>query len=348
MADPATQRFVLKAILALPTPILRLLSGGGVVFQGGRTLDPRLQFLANAGRSAPPLASLTPEAARVATAQGLAAACGRRESGVSVEALSIDGPAGPIPLRAYRPPRLDPDAPLMVFAHFGGGVIGDLETCDAFCSILAKAAQCAVVSVDYRLAPEHRFPAGLEDVLAAYRWARDNTARFGAPAGKVAIGGDSMGGAFAAVVAQEMKRHGEPQPALQLLIYPAVDVASETQSMTTYADAYPLSRAAMDWFMGHYLGAEADPADPRASPIRSDDLSGLAPALVVTAGFDPLVDQGEAYAKRLRDAGVPVIYRCYDGLAHAFTAFTGVVPAADIACREIAGLLREGCQGRIH
>jgi acetyl esterase len=348
MADPATQRFILKAILALPTPILRLMSGGGVVFQGGRTLDPRLQFLANAGRNAPPLESLTPEAARAGTAQALAATCGPRESGVSVEPLTIDGPGGPIALRAYRPPQPDPAAPLMVFAHFGGGVIGDLETCDAFCSILAKVARCAVVSVAYRLAPEHRFPAGLQDVLAAYRWARDNTARFGAPAGKVAIGGDSMGGNFAAVLAQEMKRCGEPQPALQLLVYPAVDAASETQSMTTYADAYPLSRAAMDWFMGHYLGAEADPADPRASPIRTEDLSGLAPALVVTAGFDPLVDQGEAYAKRLRDAGVPVVYRCYDGLAHGFTAFTGVVPAADVACREIAGLLREGCQGRIH
>jgi acetyl esterase len=347
MADPATQRFVLKAVLALPTPILRLLSGGGVVFQGGRTLDPRLQFLANAGRSAPPLNTLAPEVARAGTAQALAATTGPRESGVSVESLSIDGPAGQVPLRAYRPPQLDSEAPLMVFAHFGGGVIGDLDTCDAFCSILAKVAHCAVVSVDYRLAPEHRFPAGLEDVLAAYRWARDNTARFGAPAGKVAIGGDSMGGAFAAVVAQEMKRCGEPQPALQLLIYPAVDVASETASMTTYADAYPLSRAVMDWFMGHYLAAEADPADPRISPIRSGDLSGLAPAVVVTAGFDPLVDQGEAYAKRLRDAGVPVVYRCYDGLAHAFTAFTGLVPAADVACREIAGLVREGCQGRI-
>jgi len=205
-----------------------------------------------------------------------------------------------------------------------------------------------VLSVDYRLAPEHRFPAGLEDVLAAYRWARDNSVRFGAPDGRVAIGGDSMGGAFAAVLAQEMKRTGEPQPSLQLLIYPAVDVASETQSMTTYADAYPLSRPTMEWFMGHYLGPDADPADPRVSPIRCEDLAGLAPALVITAGFDPLVDQGEAYAKRLRDAGVPVVYRCYDSLAHAFTAFTGVVPAADIACREIAGLVREGCQGRIH
>ena len=222
-----------------------------------------------------------------------------------------------------------------------------LETCDAFCSILACCGRTAVISVDYRLAPEHRFPAGLEDVLAAYRWGRDNAERFGAAPGQVAIGGDSMGGGFAAIVAQEMKRTGEPQPLLQLMIYPAVDLASETLSMRTYADAYPLSKATMDWFVGHYLGPDADPSDPRASPSRAKDLKGLAPAVVVTAGFDPLVDQGEDYAKQLKAAGVPVVYRCYDALAHAFTAFTGAVPCADVACREIAGLVREGYEGRI-
>lgn len=348
MADASAPKVLLKAILALPAPILRTMAGGGVVFQDGRTLDPRLQFLANAARGAPAMSSLTPQQARAGSAQALASVAGAREPGVATENLAIDGPLGPIPLRAYRPQTQDPAAPLMVFAHFGGGVIGDLETSDAFCSILSKVARCPVLSVDYRLAPEHRFPAGLDDVLAAYRWARDNATRFGAPEGRVAIGGDSMGGNFAAVVAQEMKRAGEPQPCLQLLIYPVVDVASETQSMTTFADAYPLSRPTMEWFMGHYLSPDADPADPRISPLRAEDLSGLAPALVITAGFDPLVDQGEAYAKRLRDAGSPAIYRCYDHLAHAFTAFTGMVPAADIACREIAGLLREGCQGRIH
>ncbi|MBQ1541788.1 alpha/beta hydrolase [Caulobacter sp. CCUG 60055] len=347
MADPAVQKFVLKGLLSLPTPLLRVLSGGGVVYQGGRTLDPRFQFMAAGAKRMPALAGMTPDEARAASAQGLAMTAGKLEPEVRTENLSIDGPRGPIRLRAYRPAEQNSAAPLLVYAHFGGGVIGDLETCDAFCSILAKDARCAVLSVDYRLAPEHRFPAGLEDVLAAYRWGRDNAARFGAPAGTAAIGGDSMGGNFAAVIAQELRRAGEAQPALQLLIYPAVDVASETQSMTTYADAYPLSRATMDWFMGHYMPTDASPTDVRLSPIKETDLSGLAPAVVVTAGFDPLVDQGEAYAKRLRDAGAPVAYRCYDSLAHGFTAFTGAVPCADVACREIAGLVREGLAGRL-
>ena len=347
MADPALQKIMLNAMLSLPTPVLRMLAGGGVVFQGGRTLDPRFQFLANAAKGAPPMTAVPPELARAGSAAGLAAVAGRPEPGVAIETLSIEGPNGPIPLRAYRPPTADPAAPLMVFAHFGGGVIGDLDTCHVFCTILAKCTRGPVLSVDYRLAPEHKFPAGLEDVLAAYRWGRDNAERFGAAAGKAAIGGDSMGGGFAAIVAQEMKRTGEAQPVLQLMIYPAVDLASETLSMRTYADAYPLSRATMEWFVGHYLGPGSDPSDPRASPSRAKDLKGLAPAIVVTAGFDPLVDQGEAYAKALRDAGVPVAYRCYDALAHAFTAFTGAVPAADVACREIAGLVREGYEGRI-
>lgn len=347
MADPAVQRTILKVLLSLPTPVLRALSGGGVVYQGGRTLDPRFQFMTAGARRQPPMSSLTPEEARAASAAGLALMAGRPEPGVRVETLSIDGPGGALRLRAYRPADQDPAAPLMVFAHFGGGVIGDLETSDVFCQMLARIACCAVVSVDYRLAPEHRFPAGLEDVLAAYRWARDNAARFGAPEGVAAIGGDSMGGNFAAIVAQEMKRLGEPQPAVQLLIYPAVDVASETQSMTTYAEAYPLSRDTMNWFMGHYMAPDADPADPRLSPIKAEDLSGLAPAVVVTAGFDPLVDQGECYAKRLKDAGVPVIYRCYDSLAHGFTAFTGAVPTADVACREIAGFVRQVYEGKL-
>jgi acetyl esterase/lipase len=347
MAGPATQRLILRKLLGLPTPILRLLSGGAAIYQGGRTLDPRLQFLSAQARGGPAMTQMAVDEARRANALFVASMTGDPEPGVTWEYLAIEGPAGAIPARAYRPPVQDPAAPLMVFAHFGGGVVGDIETCHAFCTILAKVARCPVLSVDYRLAPEHRFPAGLEDVLAAYRFGRDNAARFGAPAGRTAIGGDSMGGNFAAVICQELKRAGEAQPCLQLLIYPCVDVASQTASMSTYADAFPLSRPLMDWFIGHYIGPGDDPADPRLSPIDAKDLAGLAPAVVVTAGFDPLIDQGLAYARALKAAGVPVVYRCYDALAHGFTAFTGAVPAADVACREVAGLVREGLEGRI-
>jgi acetyl esterase len=347
MAAPATQRLLLRRLLTLPAPVLRMMSGGGVVYQGGRTLDPRFQFLAAQARGATPMTALTPEEARRASAQGLAAVAGEPEPGVRDEILILEGPGGPLPVRVYRPEAQDPAAPLLVYAHMGGGVIGDLEMCHAFCGILARTGRCAVLSVDYRLAPEHRFPAGLEDMAFAWRWARDHADRFGAPAGQAAIGGDSMGAGFAAAVCQELRRLGEAQPALQLLVYPCVDVACESASMTIYADAFPLTRAKMDWFMRHYLGPGDDPADPRLSPLRAADLSGLAPAVVVTAGFDPLLDQGEAYARRLREAGVPVAYRCYDSLPHGFSAFIGAAPAADVACREVAGLVREGLEGRI-
>jgi acetyl esterase len=347
MADPAIQRAALRGVLSLPRPVLRLLAGGAVVYQGARTLDPRLQFLAHQARGRPSLTSLTPSEARLASAQTLKTYEGQVEPGVAIETLRIETEAGPLAARAYRPASQDPGAPVMVFAHMGGGVIGDLDTAHVFCSLLAAVAKGPVLSVAYRLAPEDRFPAGLDDVLSAYRWARTNAGRFGAPAGEAAIGGDSIGGNFAAVICQELRRHGEPQPALQLLLYPAVDVASETQSMSVYADAWPLSRTVMEWFMGHYMGPGDNPADPRLSPIKAEDLAALAPAVIATAGFDPLADQGEAYARRLKAAGVPVLYRCYDNLAHGFCAFTGVAPAADTACREIAGLVREAYEGRL-
>jgi len=346
MADPAVARFQLRLMLSLPAPILRALAGSGVVYKGGRTLDPRLQFLASQSAGAPPLSSLTPDQARGGVTAMIQVMGGRIEPGVTVEALTVPGAEEPIAARAYLSADQDPAAPLMVFAHFGGGVVGDLDTCEAFCSVLAKVAHCPVLSVAYRLAPEYRFPDGLDDMLVAYRWARDNAGDFGAPAGAVAVGGDSMGGNFAAVICQEMARAGEPQPVMQLLIYPALDVAGEGGSMETYADAWPLSRDTMQWFMGQYMGPEDSPVDPRLSPVKAPSLHGLAPAVIAAAGFDPLLDQGEIYARRLGEAGVAARYRRFDALAHAFTAMTGVVPAADAACREIAVLTREAMLGQ--
>jgi len=347
MADTAVRRRLLKTALSLPAPVLRAVSGGGVVWRGGRTLDPAFQFLQRNWRRPGALADLGVEQARAGWARMVETAGGKPCPGVRTETVMLDGPAGPLTTRLYRPERQDPQAPMLVFFHGGAGVVGDLDTDDALCTHLADVARCAVLAPDYRLAPEHRFPAGFEDALVAYLWARENGWRYGAAESVAAVGGVSTGGGFAAAICHEARRAGEPQPALQLMICPVLDVAAEHQSMQTYADAWPLSREALDWVLRQYLGPDADPADPRLSPFRADDVSGLAPAILVTAGFDPLVDQGELYARKLKAAGVPVVYRCYDRLAHAFTTFAGVVPCAEVACREIAGLLREGCEGRV-
>ena len=204
------RKFALDRMLSLPTPVLRLFCGGASAYQGGRTLDARLQFLSVMARRGAQTEMDTPEAAREAVDLAVRRLKPRPEPGVRTESYSVAGPGGMIPCRLYRPRDQDPAAPVMVFAHCGGGVVGDLETCDAFCQILARISRGPVLSVDYRLAPEHKFQAGLEDVLAAFRHARDHAADFGAPEGQAAIGGDSAGGNFAAVICQRLKASGAP------------------------------------------------------------------------------------------------------------------------------------------
>ncbi|MCH2456802.1 MAG: alpha/beta hydrolase, partial [Henriciella sp.] len=188
---------------------------------------------------------------------------------------------------------------------------------------------------------EHKFPAGLEDCIDAYDWALRNARKYGAPAGVATVGGDSMGGNFSAIVAQEMVRERKPVPLLQLLIYPATDIDREFPSYQTYGETYPLDADTMRWFMEQYIPEGQDRADVRLSPAREANLEKLPPAVIATAGFDPLVDDGAAYAQLLRKSGVKVEYKCYDSLAHGFTAFTGVVPAARKACAEIASRVAE-------
>ena len=347
MANPGMQQFIAKLVMSMPAPVLRVLSGGAPVQVGGRTLDPQFQMMAHAAKQTPKMTDFPAAVAREASARAFKSAAAPIEPGVAVEDFDIPAPHGALPARAYRPADQDPAAPVFVYLHMGGGVIGDLDTGHAFCSILARGARCAVVSVDYRLAPEHKFPAGLDDSLYAYRWTRDHAARFGAPAGMAALGGDSMGGNFTAIICHDLKKASEPQPVLQVLIYPATDMASDTASMTTYAEAFPLTSETMEWFMGHYAPEGLALTDLRLSPLREDDLTGLAPAIVITAGFDPLSDQGEAYAKALQAAGVPTLYRGYDSLAHGFVGFTGLVKAADAASREIAGLVRDALDGKL-
>lgn len=344
MAFSSLQRFAIRRLLSLPSPLLRLASGGAATYRGGRTLEPRMQALGAGGDMG--LAALTPAEAREQIARRSAILRAPPERGVAAAPLAIAAADREIGARLYRPDAQDPTAPLLVFAHDGGGVLGDLDACDGLCRILARILRGPVISIDYRLAPEHRFPAGRDDVIAASRWARDQAARFGAPAGAVMVGGEGIGAAFAAAACQDFKRLGEPQPMLQMLFYPWTDIASETPSMNTHADAFPLSRATLDWLVGHYLGPQDDPGDPGLSPLRAASVAGLAPAVVATAGFDPLADQGEAYAQRLAAAGVPLAYRRFDALTHGFAAFAGPVPAADAACREVAELARDMLDGR--
>lgn len=347
MADPAFQRSMLKTMLSLPDPILRVLSGGGVVYRGGRTLDPKFQYIWKSWRKPRPVSQVTPEEARTGWNLLARIAGAKPAPGVRGETILLDGPAGPMTTRLYRPADQDPQVPMLVFFHEGAGVAGGIEASEGFCTQLAAVARCPVLVPAYRLAPEHKFPAGYEDALAAYRWARENAGRYGAAPDTAAVGGESMGANFAAAICHEMKRSGEPQPAVQLLVDPILDAAADSQSMQTYADVWPLSRETLGWIFGHYLGPETDPTDPAVSPFRADDVSGLACAIILTAGFDPVVDQGELYARKLKAAGVAVLYRCYDSLPHAFPTFAGVAPEAEVACREIAGLLREAFEGRV-
>jgi acetyl esterase/lipase len=310
-------------------------SGGSPRTVRGMTLDPRMQFLESQARQrAVPWDSMTVELLRAQTEGGAELFGGAKVGGVRIEKIYITGRSHSVPARLYLPTVRDNSAAMLVYFHFGGGVIGSLESCHRLCGLIAREAGAPVLSVDYRLAPEFKFPAGLEDCIAAYQWAVDNAARYGAPVGKAAIGGDSMGGLFSAVIAQEF-RTTKP-PALQLLIYPGIDFLSETPSMHDFADAWPLTAETLDFFIKQYLPDNADPSDPRISPIRTQDLRGVAPALIYTAGFDMLLDQGAAYAERLQDAGVKAVYHCFETLPHGFVAFPSASRAAESAIRRIA------------
>jgi acetyl esterase len=230
----------------------------------------------------------------------------------------------------------------MVFFHGGGWVIGDLDTHDDLCRFLAARAGVRVLSVEYRLAPEHPFPAPVEDAHAAFAWAAANATGLGADPERVAVGGDSAGGNLAAVVSMLARDAGGPSPVLQLLIYPVTDAHARTRSRQLFSEGYLLTRSDMDFFERHYLPRESDRDDPRASVLRAPDLSGLPPAYVVTAGFDPLRDEGEEYALRMRAAGVPVALRRHPGLVHSFANQTAISRTARAATLELAGALRMG------
>ena len=248
-----------------------------------------------------------------------------------------------IPFRLYRPKGVPASTalPALIFFHGGGWVIGDLETHDVLCRQLTAGAGISVVNVDYRLAPEHKFPAALDDAWAATRWVATHAVELGIDPDRLAVGGDSAGGNLAAVVALLARDHGAPSLALQVLTYPVTDVAAESPSYAEFADGFMLTRESMRWFIAHYLRGTDDALDWRVSPLRAASLAGVAPALVVTAGFDPLRDEGEAYARRLREAGVRVDTICYGGMIHGFVPMGRLIETGNRAVAHAAASLRQ-------
>ncbi|MEQ1866321.1 MAG: alpha/beta hydrolase [Micropepsaceae bacterium] len=262
-----------------------------------------------------------------------------------IENMSCPGPAGDIRLRVYTPVAGGSTAlPCLVFFHGGGWVIGDLDSHDALCRTLSNETGARVVAVDYRLAPEHKFPAAADDCYAATKWVEANASQLSIDANRIAVAGDSAGGNLAAVVCL-MAKKGGPQLVYQLLIYPVTQFKAETNSMNAFAQGFFLEKQAMTWFFDQYAPG-TDPNDWRVSPLAATDVSGVPKAYIVTAGFDPLKDEGKAYADKLNRAGVAAVYVDYPGMVHGFFNMSGMVPTAREAIADAAKALRKAFEGR--
>ena len=302
-------------------------------------VDPQIQALLDKGTGVPATHTLPVDVARAQYEARIALmappadiACAREQT--------IDGPGGPLRIRLYTPHGSGP-FPLLVFFHGSGFVLCSLDTHDGICRNLSAGAECVVASVDYRLAPEHKFPAGIEDCMHATRWAAAHAAEIGADPSRIAVAGDSAGANMAAVTALRLRDEGGPTLCGQLLLYPVTDYHTPgTPSYEENAEGYGLTRDTMRWFWGHYLTAPSEGAHPHASPLRAPDLSGLPPALVVTAEYDPLRDEGEFYAEKLMAAGVSTVMTRYDGVNHGFMFWAGVVDKAGAAMEESCEWLR--------
>jgi acetyl esterase len=296
-----------------------------------------LDAMAAAGN--PAFHTLTPrEARRIAAARPQP---GQPEPVAKVEDRKIPSSAGDIPIRIYTPPGIPPFG-VLVYFHGGGWVLGDIAMTDQPCRLLANASGCMVVSVEYRLAPEHKFPAAPEDCYAATRWVCDNAPSLNIDPVRIAVGGTSAGATLAAAVALMARDRGGPHLAYQLLVYPATSSELTSASHAEFAkdNYYVLSRADMEWFWGHYLAGDGDRTNPYACPAYAKTLTGLPPAFVITAEYDPLRDEGEAYAARLSDENVSTILKRYDGVTHGFFGMPGLLEKAKVAIADAAQALR--------
>ena len=309
------------------------------------TLDPDAAAVFKAFQEAgrPPYETVSPAEARELYLKGRVVSNPEPPELASVEPLTIPSPAGSIPARIYTPTRLrkvNGLAPGLVFFHGGGWVIGDLVSHDVVCRKLADEGELMVVSVDYRLAPEHKFPAAVDDAIASTKWIADNAKQFGIDASRLMIGGDSAGGNLAAVVAISARDGNGPDIAGQVLIYPAIDFAMTHPSHKEPETSILLTHSVIRWFRDHYLNGAADVGDWRASPARAGTLIGLPPAYVLTAGADPLRDEGDEYARRLMEAGVAVTHRTFPGQFHGFFTMGKLLQQANVAAGEIGVWLK--------
>jgi acetyl esterase len=335
------------ALAKLPLRAQRLIGGAPIEIDGLR-LHPTSQLLVKLERIADvrPLEELSPEDARAQTRMQAALLTGPKLPLPRVEDLGIPGPAGEIPARLYEPAPTPASGGLLVYYHGGGHVIGDLDTHDSACRFLATHAGVGVLAIDYRLAPEHPYPAAIDDAVAALAWASEHAPRLGFDPARIAVGGDSAGGNLAAAATICAKLGDAPLPAFQLLIYPVCDYVEKRPSYATFESGFLLTAAEMDWFRDHYLPDRDAAHEWRASPLRAPDLSGLPPTYVLTAGFDPLRDEAEEYAAALTAAGVPTALRRHDGLLHSFVNQTALHRGAHDAMLEAAGALRLGLAKR--
>lgn len=343
------QGYAARALSRLPRRVKLRLSGQPPIVVDGQMMDPQLQLVLaiSRRRNRYGLCEPTPQAARQRLRRDIRIFGGPKTSVKGVRDFYIEGEGGRLPLRHYAPLRGDERGELLVYLHGGGFVIGDLETHDEVCRLLCRFAETHVLSVDYRLAPEHPFPYGLNDALRALSWAQENAASLDADVSRVAIGGDSAGANLATVAARLSLCEGKPALA-QLLIYPATDAETPRPSRDLFGKGYFLNTADGDAFIKHYLaGTDSGRRDPRVSPHLAPSLEGMPRALVATAGFDILRDEGEAYADALTDAGTTVVKRRFSSLAHGFANMTGVCPAARGAMIEIARDWRALLEGSI-
>jgi acetyl esterase len=305
-------------------------------------LDPQVQKLLDLDASLPPVQTLSVEQARSKSPPNPLLKIAKV---ASVSDRTIVGPGGPLCTRVYQPQGTGP-FPLLISFHGGGWIGGDLDGHEPICCNLSAGAGCVVVSVAYRLAPECKFPAAVEDCRFAARWAAEHAPELNADPARMVVGGDSAGGNLAAVTALRLRDECGPRLAGQLLVYPVTDYHTPgTPSYQQNANGYGLTRAAMKWFWDHYLNNTSEALHPLVSPLRAADMSGLPPALVITAEYDPLRDEGERYAERLRQAAVPTMLLRYDGMIHGFFGLTGIVDMADVAVKDACAWLRGAFSG---